>query len=206
MLPISIFIPKFIQDIPNHKVLTALFDSGGTVSLIHERILSPNVKPSIGTNQIFTTLAGQFQSNRYVRLQNIVLPEFKRTAYIDNHDCQIFIGPCYHYIILGRAFLRKIQLNINFDNNTMNCMDMSVPMRPPEYFSDRTRLRDLMFTDDVEVDSFASIITKSTYQQVSILTIVDAQTHLTVENRNKLSIMLNKHTMLFDGIFKVYPH
>ena len=62
-----------------------------------------------------------------------------------------------------------------------------------------------MFTDDVEVDSLASTITKSTYQQVSISTIVDAQTHLTVKYRNKLSIMLNKHTMLFDGILKVYP-
>ena len=63
LLPISILIPKFIQNIPNHKVSTVLFDSGGTVSLIHECILSPNVKPSIGTNQIFTTLAGQVQSN-----------------------------------------------------------------------------------------------------------------------------------------------
>ena len=100
LLPISILIPKFIQNIPNHKVLTALFDSGGTVSLIHERILSSNVKPSIGTNQIFMTLAGQFQSNLQVHLQNIVLPEFKCTAYIDYHDCQIFIGPCYYDIIL----------------------------------------------------------------------------------------------------------
>ena len=32
LLPISILIPKFIQNITNHKVLTALFDSGGTVS------------------------------------------------------------------------------------------------------------------------------------------------------------------------------
>ena len=112
----------------------------------------------------------------------------------------------YYDIIIGRDFLQKIQFNINFDNNTMNCMDMLVPMRPPDYFSDRTCLRDLMFIDDVEVDSFASTITKSTYQQISISTIVDAQTHLTVEYRNKLSIMLNKHTMLFDGILKVYPH
>ena len=63
-----------------------------------------------------------------------------------------------------------------------------------------------MFIDDVEVDSFASTITKSTYQQISISTIVDAQTHLTVEYRNKLSILLNKRIMLFDGILKVYPH
>ena len=32
LLPISILIPKYIQNIPNHKVLaTALFDSVGTV-------------------------------------------------------------------------------------------------------------------------------------------------------------------------------
>ena len=109
LLPISIIVPKYIPNIPNHKIITtALFDSGGTVSLIHERVLIPDVKPSIGTNQIFTTLAGQFQSNRQVQLQNIVLPEFKRTAYINNHICQIFIGSCHYDIILGRDFLRKI--------------------------------------------------------------------------------------------------
>ena len=35
LLPISILIPKYIQNVPNHKVLIALFDSGGTISLIH---------------------------------------------------------------------------------------------------------------------------------------------------------------------------
>ena len=38
LLPISVVIPKYIQDVPNQKVFTALFDSGGTISLIHERI------------------------------------------------------------------------------------------------------------------------------------------------------------------------
>ena len=121
MLPITILTPKYIQNIPNPKVLTtALFDSGETVSLIHERVLIPEVKPLNGTNQTFTTLSGQFQSNRQVLLQNIVLPEFKRNADINNHTCQIFIGSCHYDIILGRDFLRKIQFNINFDNNTMN--------------------------------------------------------------------------------------
>ena len=30
LLPVSLLIPKYIQSIPNHKVLMALFDSGGT--------------------------------------------------------------------------------------------------------------------------------------------------------------------------------
>ena len=207
LLPISILIPKYIQNIPNHKVLTtALFDSGGTVSLICERVLIPDVKPSIGTNQTITTLAGEFQSNRQVLLQNIVLPEFKRTACIDNHTCQIFIGSCHYDIILGRDFLRKIQFSINFDNNTMSCMDMTLPMQSPNYFSDHLGLRNIVLVDDVEVDSFALMITKSTYQPILISTIIDAQNHLTVEHRNTLSKILNKHTILFDGILKVYPH
>ena len=101
---------------------------------------------------------------------------------------------CSYDIILGRDFLRKVQFNINFENNTMNCMDTSVPMRSPEFFYDCTRLRDIMFFDDVEVDSFASTITKSTYHPVNISTIIDKQTHLSVEDRNTLSVMLNKHT------------
>jgi hypothetical protein len=60
LLSISLLILKYIQNVPNHKVMTALFDSGGTDSLIHERMLSTEVTPSICTNQIFTTLAVEF--------------------------------------------------------------------------------------------------------------------------------------------------
>ena len=129
LLLISVIVPKYKQNIPNYKVLTtALFDSVGTVSSIHEHVVLPEVKPLISTNQIFMTLPGQFQSNRQVLLQNIVLPKFKRTAYIDNHTCQIFIGSCHYDIILGQDFLQKLQLNINFDNNKMNFMDMTLPI------------------------------------------------------------------------------
>ena len=101
LLPISLFIPKYIQSIPNYKALTALFDSGGTISLIHRQVILTEVKPIISTTQNFTTLAGDFQSNRQVLLKDIVLPEFKRTAYIKDHLFQIFISPCSYDIILG---------------------------------------------------------------------------------------------------------
>ena len=95
-------------------------------------------------------------------------------------------------IILGQDFLQKVQFNINFENNTMNCMDMSVPMQSPDFFYDQSWLRDIMFFDNDEVDSFALTITKSTYHPVSISTIIDTQTHLSIEERNTLSIMLSK--------------
>ena len=34
LLPVTLLIPKYIQSIPSHIVLTALFDSGGSISLI----------------------------------------------------------------------------------------------------------------------------------------------------------------------------
>ena len=162
--------------------MTALFDSGGTISLIHKHMLSTEVTPLISTNQIFTTLAGEFQSNRQVLVQDIVLPEFKRTAYIINHTCQVFTGLRSYDIILGQDFSRKIYFHINFNDNTMNCMDMSGHMRSSDFFSDHTRLRDIMFSYNVEIDTFASTITKSTYHSVSISTIVDTPKHLSLES------------------------
>ena len=87
-LPISLLVPKHIQNVLNRKVLTTLLDSGGTISLIHEWILLPNIVPLVGPTQNFTTLAGDFQSNQQVLLEEIVLPEFKSTSYIDSQQCQ----------------------------------------------------------------------------------------------------------------------
>ena len=64
LLPISLLIPKYIQNVLNHKVLIALFDNGGTITLFHERVLMTRETPFISTNQIFTTLAGEFQSKK----------------------------------------------------------------------------------------------------------------------------------------------
>ena len=206
LLPISLLVPKYIQNIPDHKVLTALFDSGGTLSLIHEQILLSNIVPLIGPTQNFTTLAGDFQSNQQVLLEEIVLPEFKYPSYIDSQQCQVFSGPCCYDIILGHDFLRKVHFHIDFQNNTITCMDMSVAMRSSEFFTDNTCLRNILFFDDVDVDSYASIIKESMYKSVSIADVIAAQSHLSSEQAQLLSKMLEKHTTLFDGILKVYPH
>ena len=123
LLPVSLFIPKYIQGIPNQQVLMALFDSGGTISLIHACTISTEVIPIVGDNQIFTSLAGKLHSNQQVLLQEIVLPEFKCTAYIDKQICLVFTGPCTYDVILGCDFFCKLHFHINFDDNTMICMD-----------------------------------------------------------------------------------
>ena len=77
LLPVSILIPQFIQFTENTIALRALFDSGGTVTLVHARVLTNSVIPTQSNTQTFTTIAGQFESKQRVLFQNIVLPEFK---------------------------------------------------------------------------------------------------------------------------------
>ena len=64
LLPISILILKYIQNVLNNKVLVAVFECRGTITSIHERMLLIEITPLISTNQIFTTLASEFQSSK----------------------------------------------------------------------------------------------------------------------------------------------
>ena len=63
----------------------------------------------------------------------------------------------------------------------MTCMDMSVAMCSSEFFTDNICLRDILFFDDVDVDSYASIIKELTYKSVSIADVIAAQSHLLSE-------------------------
>ena len=63
-----------------------------------------------------------------------------------------------------------------------------------------------MFFDDVEVDSFASLIKEYKYKSISISDVINTQLHLSSDQCTPLSTMLAKHVTLFDGILKVHPH
>jgi hypothetical protein len=89
--------------------------------------------------QNITTLAGEFQSNYQVSLEETVLPELKHTAYIDSQQCEVFTGRWCYNIILGHDFLCRVNFHIDFQNNTMTSMDMSVSMRNPDFFTDCSR-------------------------------------------------------------------
>ena len=88
----------------------------------------------------------------------------------------------------------------------MTCMDMSISMHNPDFFTDSSCLQDIMFFDGVDVDSYTLLIKESTYKSVSISDVVGAQTHLSLEECHSLSNMMNTHTALFDSTHKVYLH
>ena len=133
----SLLAPRLVDDIPMHKILQVLFDSGGSLSLIHERVMPQGISLSNKTFQLKHTIAGTYSSHATsVILCDLILPEFDRSAHILQQKCQVFNGLCTFDAILGRDFLRQAGLTIDFVNNTMSCMDMTVPMHSLTFLDD----------------------------------------------------------------------
>ena len=88
----------------------------------------------------------------------------------------------------------------------MECMDITIPMRPSNFFDNTIRLRDVLAFENDDFDSHATAITLAKYKATSIIDIVQKQLHLSSQNRDQLFLVLNRHSRLFDGVLKVYPH
>ena len=85
-------------------------------------------------------------------------------------------------------------------------MDITIPMRPSNFFDETIRLRDVLAFENDDFDLYATAITMANYKATSILDIVQKQLHLSLQNRDQLFSVLNRHSRLFDGVLKVYPH
>jgi hypothetical protein len=127
----SLLAPRLVDaSMPMYKILRALFDSGASLSLIHEQVMPQGISSSNKTSQLIHNIAGTYSSHASVILLNLILPEFNRSARILQQKCQVFNGIRTFDAILGRDFLRQVGLTIDFVNNTMSCMEMIVPMHP----------------------------------------------------------------------------
>ena len=80
LLPVSILIPQFIQFTENTVALRALFDSGGTVTLVHAQVLTNNVISTQSNTQTFTTITKQFESKQRVQLKKNYTPRVQTNS------------------------------------------------------------------------------------------------------------------------------
>ena len=80
LLPVSILIPQFIQFTENTVALRALFDTGGTVTLVHAQALTNSVIPTQSNTQTFTTITKQFESKQRVQLKKNYTPRVQTNS------------------------------------------------------------------------------------------------------------------------------
>eukprot|EP00957_Ditylum_brightwellii_P136042 10374793-Ditylum_brightwellii.AAC.1 len=81
-----------MQHVESRRLLKALYDSGGSCTMIHTRALPVGITPLLteGGGQTMQTITGAFTMNRKVQVSEILLPEFSKTKQVDGIAAHVF--------------------------------------------------------------------------------------------------------------------
>lgn len=128
--PMSFIVAKTINGKTSMRLLRALFDSGGSATMIHERCLPKGCQPTLlSNNATSNTIAGNFTSDKCVHMKEITLPEFDRNKKIEQQGAFVFGGDCTYDVILGRDFLTNAGIDICFADNKIQGMNLTIEMK-----------------------------------------------------------------------------
>lgn len=209
----GVMIAKCVQGKTCSRLFRVLFDSGGSKSMIHRRVLPQGARIDQGEVKMFNTLAGAYASKGSVRLEGMRLPAFDKNRVIADHSFEVFDADCNYDIILGGDFLTKIGMNLQYKDLTIEWYGNVVPMetlsRPDAVASHVEQYLLQMEADDVEfdLDSYvAAPMLDAKYEPVSIDEVIYQHcSHLSSEQQRQLHEVLSQHTKLFDGTLGLYP-
>jgi hypothetical protein len=227
--PMTLLVPRTIQKQPCSRPLRVLMDTGSDYSHIKRDALPLGATPSNHDLPITSNTFGDTVTNsQFVTLADIRLPEFHTSRRIDSLRCEVFDAPCNYDIILGRDFLDKIGLKIDFGSSkSMTWLDTTALMKPKRSFDTpegvNAYLSEWLDTPTSETDNaplfaahfemelsdyntYISEMKEAKYEKVSIDQVIQQQTHLSSSQGLELHAVLSKYTALFSGKLGKYPH
>jgi transposase InsO family protein len=203
--PMSFIVAKTINGKTSMRLLRALFDSGGSATMIHERCLPKGCQPTVLTNYVTSnTIAGNFTSEKCVHMQEITLPEFDRNKRIDQQGAFVFTGDCAYDVILGRDFLMNAGIDIRFADNKIVWMNLSIDMKHVDGKNSIQAGQD--YIDDIDQDNFATTLLDAKYDGATPEQVAQEQRHLTPAQREDVRKLVAKYPKLFSNELRVYPH
>jgi hypothetical protein len=203
--PMSFMVAKTINGKTSMRLLRSLFDSGGSATMIHERCLPRGCETTRLTNNVTSnTIAGNFSSERCVLMKEITLPEFDRNKKIDQQGAFVFGGECNYDVILGRDFLTNAGIDIRFQDNKIQWMNLTVEMKTTTGSDEKIILSGQDGPDD---DVFAiTTILDAKYDGATPEEVAEQQKHLTVTQREDIRRLVAKYPKLFSNELRLYPH
>ena len=90
IVPATIMLVKEVQKIVSSRLLTVLFDTGATKTMINVKPLPCGCTPSILQKPIFScTIEGTFETRRFVKLNGILFPEFIKKLKIEENEAYV---------------------------------------------------------------------------------------------------------------------
>ena len=218
--PIGILKADTIQNIPSVRPFKVLFDTGSENTFINVRALPKDVIPSVEYSINIQTLTGMDKSDRSVLLKGISLPEFSPTKKIDIAiTAFIFNHESIYDMIVGNDVLLKIGFDFLLSIKAMKWFDTTVPWKNISYFQDPlingylNEAYCFFIESPIENsidDHFPCTahhaylaqpiqIKESKYELVTTQQIIDAQLHLSDDQRKDLFQVLEPFQPLFNG-------
>eukprot|EP00977_Amphora_coffeiformis_P009356 scaffold2144_cov98-Amphora_coffeaeformis.AAC.1 len=130
LIPYTVLLLDKAQNVSVTRAFLCLLDSGSTTSFFKRSCLPKGTHGRTVQRVSSTTLAGELNSNQVCTITNSVLPEFHRTRKIDSFEAYLFNNDAVRYdAILGRDFLSKLGIIIDFKDHVMVWDNATVAMR-----------------------------------------------------------------------------
>ena len=213
-LACGVMVVKDVAGRACSRLLRVLFDSGGSRSMIHKRVLPGGARVDLTEKQMFNTLAGAYASQGSVQLQGMRLPAFDKNRVIADHHFEVFDSDCRFDVILGADFLEKVGMNLRFEDLTIEWLGNTIPMETfnkttdvathIEYYVDELDAEELGF--EVDECYLTTPILDAKYDKWTIDEVINEHcSHLTLDQQADMRALLARHSKLFDGTLGKYP-
>ncbi|GFH61911.1 hypothetical protein CTEN210_18387 [Chaetoceros tenuissimus] len=207
--PVTLILPKLINGMSDVKLMRGLIDSGSDKTAIVRAALPSGCPLTEIPAESFLGFGGMATIHEKVTLQQVILPEFSRSLQIESFDAVVMDGRSNYDIILGRDFLQKIGLILDFENLQIKWMNMEISMKPARYWNtlENVQIAFAEYTDEADEepnDGYAAAILPSKYDDVSPDVIAAKQTHLDKEKQQDLEKVLHQFPTLFNGKLKQF--
>ena len=114
-IPMVLLMSTTIQKVHfNGQPVLCLLDSGATSSWIARKRLPKGVFGKTVQMVSNQTMAGTFSSNRQIKLEGVLFPEFFWMWRLDNIEARIFNSNCHYDMIIGRDVLNTLGISMDF--------------------------------------------------------------------------------------------
>ena len=179
-----------------------LLDSGASASIISEKyVRKKNYYLEKTTSNTWSTMAGSFATSYETEVQ-LKLPELYHTAHITaTFHVTKQIGN--YDLIFGRDLLRELNIVLNFSNNTVECNDYHMDMKPRNC----TAETNFAIQESESVRNATTRIKKildAKYEKADLKQLVKSLNYLQKHERKFLLKLLQKHESMFDGTLGTY--
>jgi hypothetical protein len=170
----------------------------------------------LGDTKLVRTFAGCLKTQEVVTIQDIRLPEFNKNRCINQQKVLVFDNNNIKYdIILGRNFLSKTGIKLNYSEGNMELFDCSIPLCPPGglYLKEfntmenmfHIQVKDKIFGENW-LECFATEILDAKYERTDVAEVIKGLTYINTHQKADLLQVLWENNKIFNGTLGVYPH